>query len=232
MSNTLDETEPGTSAARGTPGVNLYREVHKGLRRALFQVVDDMGSLEVADAGAVASLRARFAELEMILTTHHSHEEIGRLGELIAEHVDTYTARSIQDAHDWSDAALADLRNRVDRLQSDQDAAALYDAAVEFVAGYLAHMNDEEQVVMPALDAGAEADELGQIVMQIRMSVPPPQMCIFLRYMLPAMNPDERTTMLGGIKMGAPPEVFDMFWDSARSALTERDLAAVEARIP
>jgi hypothetical protein len=120
----------------------------------------------------------------------------------------------------------------VARLQSDHDAAALYDAAVEFTAGYLSHMNDEEHVVMPALNAGADPDELGQIVMQIRMSVPPPQMCIFLRYMLPAMNPDERTTTLGGMKVGPPPEVFGMFWDSARSALTERDLAVVEARIP
>jgi hemerythrin-like domain-containing protein len=231
MSNTLDQTEPAASAAAPTPEINLYREVHKGLRRALFKVVDIMGSLDVADAEAVALLRARFAELDMMLTTHHSHEEIGRLGELISEHVDPDTARSIQDAHDWSDAALADLRSRVARLQSDHDAAVMYDAAVEFVAGYLAHMNDEEHVVMPALNAGADADELGQIVMQIRMSVPPPEMCIFLRSMLPAMNPDERMTTLGGMKMGAPPEVFDMFWDSAQSALTERDLAVVEASI-
>jgi iron-sulfur cluster repair protein YtfE (RIC family) len=231
MTNTLDETEQTAETAAATPEVNLYREVHKGLRRALFEVADMAGSVDVADAEAVASLRARFADLDMMLTTHHSHEEIGRLGALISEHVDADTARSIQDAHDWSDAALADLRIRVSRLQSDRDAAALYDAAVEFVAGYLAHMNDEEHVVMPALNAGADQDELGQIVMQIRMSVPPPQMCIFLRYMLPAMNPDERTTTLGGMKMGAPPEVFDLFWGSAQSALTKRELAVVEARI-
>jgi hypothetical protein len=167
----------------------------------------------------------------MMLTTHHSHEEIGRLGELIVEHVDAGTARSIQDAHDWSDAALADLRSRVARLQSGRDAAALYDAVVEFVAGYLTHMNDEEQVVMPALSAAADIEELGQISMQIRMSVPPPEMCTFLRYMLPAMNPDERATTLGGMKTGAPPEIFAMFWGTAERALTERDLAAVEARI-
>jgi hemerythrin-like domain-containing protein len=231
MSNTLDETEQTAGTTAPTPGVDLYREVHKGLRRALSEVVDVMGALDVADAEAVASLRARFADLDMMLTTHHAHEEIGRLGELIAEHVDADIARSIQDAHDWSDAALADLRNRVARLQSDHDAAALYDAAVEFVAGYLAHMNDEEHVVMPALNAGADPEELGRIVMQIRMSVPPPEMCTFLRYMLPAMNPDERTTTLGGMKMGAPPEVFDMFWSSAERSLTKRDLAAVEASI-
>jgi hypothetical protein len=84
---------------------------------------------------------------------------------------------------------------------------------------------------MPSLVAGADPDELGQIVMQIRMSVPPPDMCTFLRYMLPAMNPDERTSTLGGMKMGAPPEIFAMFWAVAEQALDERDLAVVETRI-
>ena len=95
MSHTLDEIEPTAGTDGPTPEVNLYREVHKGLRRALFEVVDMIGSLDVADTEAVASLRARFADLDMMLTTHHSHEEIGRLGELIAEHVEADTARSI-----------------------------------------------------------------------------------------------------------------------------------------
>ena len=231
MSSTLNEATPTGDTTEAAPPINLYREVHKGLRRALGEFVDVTGSLDATSDDAIATMRTLFADLDMMLTTHHSHEEIGRLGELIADHVDADTARSIQDAHDWSDAALADLRNRVARVRSDRDAAALYDAVVEFVAGYLAHMNDEEQVVMPALDAGAGDDELGPIVMQIRMSVPPPDMCTFLRYMLPAMNPDERASMLGGMKMGAPPEIFAMFWAVAERALAERDLAVVEAKI-
>lgn len=231
MTDTLNEAATAGDTVGAAPTIDLYREVHKGLRRALAELTDATGSLDITDEAALAAMRTRFADLDMMLTTHHSHEEIGRLGELIAEHVDVDIARSIQDAHDWSDAALADLRNRVANVQSDRDAAALYDAVVEFVAGYLSHMNDEEQVVMPALNAGADADELGQIVMQIRMSVPPPDMCTFLRYMLPAMNPEERASTLGGMKMGAPPEIFAMFWAAAEASLDEHDLAVVTAKI-
>jgi hypothetical protein len=92
-------------------------------------------------------------------------------------------------------------------------------------------MNDEEQVVMPALNSGAGNDELEPIVMQIRMSVPPPDMCVFLRYMLPAMNPTERTNTLAGMKLGAPPEIFQMFWTAAEQGLCEADLAAVAGSI-
>jgi hypothetical protein len=70
-------------------------------------------------------------------------------------------------------------------------------------------------------------DELFKIQMNIRGSVPPPDMCIFLGYMLPAMTPDERVAMLGGMKMGAPPEIFEMFWGAASDCLTATELAAV-----
>ncbi len=230
MSDTLTTT-PDQVSGEPAPAINLYREVHKGLRLALAELVAAAGSLDAGDEEAVAALRSLFADIDMMLTTHHSHEEIGRLGELIAEHVSAETQRSIQDAHDWSDAALADLRSRMARVQTAGDADALYDAVVEYVAGYLNHMNDEEQVVMPALGAGAGAAELEPIVMQIRMSVPPPDMCVFLRYMLPAMNPAERAGTLGGMKLGAPPEIFAMFWAAAEESLGERDLAAVAASI-
>lgn len=222
MSDRLDDT---------APPINLYREVHKGLRRGLSELVEVTGSLDTADETAIEAMRTLFAELDMMLTTHHSHEDLGRLGELISEHVDADTVRSVQEAHVWSDAALADLRRRVAETRTDHDAAALYDAVVEFVAGYLAHMNDEEHVVMPALNGGATHDELSEIVMQIRMSVPPPDMCTFLRYMLPALNPDERASMLGGMKMGAPPEIFALFWDAAEQSLDEHELAVVKTKM-
>jgi hypothetical protein len=56
-------------------------------------------------------------------------------------------------------------------------------------------------------------------------------MCVFLRYMLPAMNPDERAAMLGGMKAGAPPEIFELFWSVAEDCLPAEALATVANRI-
>ena len=69
------------------------------------------------------------------------------------------------------------------------------------------------------------------VQMAIRTSVPPLDMCVFLRCMLPAMNPEERTAMLGGMKMGAPPEIFAMFWETAESCLSSTDMATVAGRM-
>jgi len=215
-----------------TPTVDLYREVHKGLRLALSDLARDAGNLDPDDPSAVAAFANLFANVNMMLETHHRHEEIGNLGALLSEHLSPELTASIESAHVQADSGLARISAAVADLQAGLgDVNGLYDMIVAFVADYLTHMNVEERQVMPALRANAGVDDLMAITMQIRTSVPPPDMCVFLSYMLPAMNPDERTGTLGGMKMGAPPEIFDMFWAQAERSLSEADLAVVADRV-
>jgi hypothetical protein len=62
-------------------------------------------------------------------------------------------------------------------------------------------------------------------------SIPPDQMAASLALMLPALNVDDRTELLGGMREGAPPEVFEGVWGLAGSVLAERDHAALAARL-
>ena len=52
-----------------------------------------------------------------------------------------------------------------------------------------------------------------------------------LAVMLPAMNVDDRTELLGGMQEGAPPEVFAGLWSLARSGLTAEEAAPVAGRL-
>ena len=49
--------------------------------------------------------------------------------------------------------------------------------------------------------------------------------------MLPAMNIDDRAELLGGMRAGAPAEVFDGVWGLAGSVLDPTDLAALATRL-
>ena len=49
--------------------------------------------------------------------------------------------------------------------------------------------------------------------------------------MLPAMNVDDRTELLGGMQAGAPAEVFAEFWGLACSVLHPQDPDAVVRRL-
>ena len=49
--------------------------------------------------------------------------------------------------------------------------------------------------------------------------------------MIPAMNVDDRTELLAGIRMSGPPEAFDGVWELTGSLLDATDLAALRARL-
>jgi hypothetical protein len=52
-----------------------------------------------------------------------------------------------------------------------------------------------------------------------------------LALMLPAMNIDDRTEMLGGMQQEAPAPVFESVWGLTRSVLTPGDFRALAARL-
>lgn len=211
--------------------LDLYREVHKGIRRALFALCEAAGSLDPDDATTRDAFVARFADVDHMLTLHHDHEDGEFFGNLIAQVAPQFTAE-LDDAHHRAVDGLADLRRAVIALgDREGDGDELYDRIAAFLVDYLSHMAVEEHQVMPALAAGSTFDELLAVQIGIRTTMPPTDMVLFMRSMLPAMNPGERTTMLGGMKAGAPPEIFDVFWSTAADVLTADQLAAVAGRL-
>jgi hypothetical protein len=211
--------------------LDLYREVHKGIRRTLFALCDAAGSLAPDDKNARHDFVARFAELDRLLTMHHEHEDGEFLGELVAR-VAPELAGEVHAAHETIVGHLAELRRAVIALgDGGGDVDDLYDRMASFVVDYLAHMAFEEHRVMTALAARATFDELMAVQIGIRSTMLPGDMVVFMRAMLPAMNADERTNMLGQMKAGAPPEIFDLFWSTAREALPDTQLRNVAARL-
>ena len=84
---------------------------------------------------------------------------------------------------------------------------------------------------MPALAAAMGVDEVVAVDQAIVASIPPDVMATSLGFMLPAMNIDDRTELLGGMQAGAPPEVFAGVWALAGSMLTPADHQALGARL-
>ncbi|MGK0274202.1 MAG: hemerythrin-like domain-containing protein [Ilumatobacter sp.] len=215
-----------------TESLDLYREVHKGLRLALFELARAAGALDPADHPSSDAFCEQFADVDMMLQTHHAHEDDPLLSALLEDHVSTALIDRIHAEHVLTDQRLAELRVLVAELSQGTDTTeAIYDAVTTFIAAYLVHMEVEERQVMPVIQNGASIEKLMAVQMAIRTSVPPMDMCVFLRCMLPAMNPQERTAMLAGMKMGAPPEIFAMFWEAAESCLSSTDMATVAGRM-
>ena len=84
-------------------------------------------------------------------------------------------------------------------------AHGLYLELAAFTSAYLAHMDVEERSVMPAIAGGCSAERLLGVHLAIIASIPLDVKRVSMRYLLPALNVDERTALIGQTKAFAPP---------------------------
>jgi hypothetical protein len=214
--------------------VDLYRDIHKGIRSELFGLTDQAGSLDPSDRADRADLSARVQGVVELLVSHAEHED-AFVQPAIEAHLPDL-AQQIEADHHRLEARIALLNEQaVDAVDPAGDprgnAHRLYVDLASFVSDYLAHQDLEERVVMPALDDAIGTEANLAIHQAIVGSIPPEEMAKSLAIMLPAMNVDDRTELLGGMKAGAPAEVFQGVWSLAGSVLAPRDLEALAARL-
>ena len=214
--------------------VDLYRDIHKGIRAELFAVTQRAGNLDPSDHADKAALAAHVHSVVDLLVSHAEHED-GHIQPALELHLPELAAQ-VEDDHERLEARIALLAEQAgDIVEAAADARGnahrLYVELAAFTSTYLAHQDLEERVIMPSLEhvIGAEA---GLAIHQaIVGSIPPQDMARSLAIMLPAMNVDDRTELLGGMQAGAPAEVFTAVWSLATSVLDVRDLEALAARL-
>src|SRR5262249_29295555 len=121
----------------------------------------------------------------------------------------------------------------VEAIPTDRRGLAhrLYLGMASFTAAFMEHQAVEELEVNPALSIAIGPEKLLEIDQAIVASIPPEEMGRALALMLPAMNIDDRTEMLGGMKAGAPAEVFAQVQLLAQSVLPPSDYDALFARL-
>ena len=214
---------------------DLYRDIHKGIRSELFAITSTAGNVAPSDRNGWLALADHIVSMGSLLTSHAAHED-AFIDPVLVEHQPELAEQIETDHHafearyawitslamDAADAGAADRR----RL-----AHLLYLELSGFTSAYLAHQLVEERVVMPALERSLGFEAVLGIHGAILSSIPPEEMGRSLAFMLPAMNLDDRTDMLTGMRMSAPPEAFDGVVGLARSVLEPADFGALAARL-
>jgi hypothetical protein len=214
---------------------DLYRDIHKGIRHELFAVTEAVGRVDPADDAAVEATAGRLRNLVALLISHAEHEDT--FVQPVIEAKLPALATVIAEDHPRLERAMASIEVVADRAV---DAAPperrrfvhmLYLAMASFTGDYLAHQSFEEVEVAPALSAVVPADELLAIDQAIVASIPPEQMGVALSVMLPAMNVDDRSELLGGIRAAAPADVFAQVMALAQAVLAPADYDALAVRL-
>ncbi len=215
--------------------VDLYRDIHKGIRADLFALTSAAGSIDPSDPADVRAVAAHLEDTIVLLETHAGHEDT-HVGPALTEHL-PQLQDTIERDHAVLEGRLADLRTwAADAVATPSGmrrapVQRLYVELASFTSAYLAHQDIEERIVMPELDRVIGLEAVAAIHQAIIASIPPADLAQSLALMLPAMNNDDRTELLGGMQAGAPPEVFEGVWGLAGSVLDSRDIAVVGRRL-
>ncbi len=214
---------------------NLYRDIHKGIRRDLFELTERAGNLDPSYRSGRVDLASHLDRTVDLLVLHAEHEDAS-----IQPAVERYfpdLAAEIEHDHEKIEARLVDLQGMaaeaVDATPSAQRDTVyrLYLELASFTSAYLSHQDLEERVVMPSIEEAIGVEAVIGIHMQILDNLPPDVMADSLALMFPAMNIDDRAELLGGMRQGAPAEVFEGVWGLTGSVLAPRDYTDLGARL-
>lgn len=200
------------------PRFDLYAPIHKALRLFMTDTLRRLGRLDLDDA---QDLAAGLAQLDALLDAARSHlqHENDVIHPAIEAHRPGGSDRIAADHREHLDT-IATLRAQADALRAAPGAAAahrLYRQLAAFVAENFEHMDVEESRHNQALWAACSDAELQALEGRILATIAPPEMDLWLRWLIPALNPGERAQLVAGL----PPEAQAPVLDAARALLDD-----------
>ncbi len=210
---------------------DLFTEIHKALRVALFDVTTAAGRTDWADPAERDALAARWHPVLALLRSHTAHED-DHIFRLLDRH-DPLAVEPAGEQHADLDDLLEDLAERFEAALVAGDPArglAVYRDLTRFVAAYLPHLHDEETRIMARIWECCSDDEIAATRAAFMADITPDVQATTIEYLLRAIDRSTRRTFLMGLA-GAPAPVVDAVVAIAGRVLDHSDLADVIATI-
>lgn len=219
----MDVTEPQPKGS-----FDLFGPVHKGLRMAHANLMIRLGAVELDDERVVAGLLDHLREHLRLCGEYQGFEE-KVIHAALSPHAPG-AVKDLDEAHQSHRAILEEIEDLAGALETAPPAGRrraardLYLAYSRFVAANLAHMAEDEEETLPLLQALFDDEELLAMKAEIISGMTPFLGAAMLRMMAPAVNHQERLTMLKTIRASASTPLFGKLLDEVvRPSLAERE---------
>ena len=195
---------------------DIYAPIHKALRMFMTDTLQRVGRMDLHDA---RDLQAALAQLESLLdgAERHLRHENAFVHPAVERHAEGGSHRLAAE-HEAHLQAIAALREGAAALRADPTPAAahrLYRQLASFVAENFEHMEIEESSLNRALWAAYDDAALQALEGRILASIDAQEMSVWLRWLIPALSPAERASLIGGM----PPEARAPALEAARALL-------------
>jgi iron-sulfur cluster repair protein YtfE (RIC family) len=225
----INSTELQQVAATQAPRIDMYAGIHKALRALMADTLLALGRMDCDDDLELAQTTQQVLALLDACASHLKHEN-----EFIHAALEARApGASAVIAHEHDDhlAHIGRLARTTTALlgivTGDRAGAALslYRELSLFIAENFHHMHVEETAHNAVLWARYTDAELEQIHDALVASIPPEEMMRTVRWLVPFMNPAERTALLADMRAKAPAQAFAAVLDTVRPHLTQNEWA-------
>jgi hypothetical protein len=223
QSHTLEMARVAAAARTGLGRFNLYAGIHKALRAFMADTLLTVGRTDPTDDAELARTLSQVDELLALCANHVAHEN-GFVHPALEARCPGTCAQVAQEhmGHLEHIQHLRDAARALPACSADEREAglhALYLALALFMAENLQHMHTEETVHNAALWAAYTDAELVDVHNALVATIPPAEMMLVMRWMLPNLNAPERLGVLQEMRAGAPAPVFEAMLDATRGTL-------------
>jgi hypothetical protein len=228
----IDPKELLELAAAEAPRLDMYSGIHKALRALMADTLLAVGRMDCEDKLEVVQTTERVLLLLDICASHLAHENdfVHAAIEARAPGASEAIAHEHED-HVRHIARLAEVVALVREAAPARRfalAQALYRGLSLFVADNFQHMHVEETAHNAVLWARYTDAELAAIHDALVASIPPEEMMVVARWLVPFMNPQERAGLLLDLRAKAPAPAFEAILDTVRPHLTAQEWAKLE----
>lgn len=223
----IDSREIARVAAATEPRCNMYAGIHKALRAAMADTLVAVGRVDALDEQELERTGERVRDLLEFCRVHLRHEN-EFLHPAIESRAPGATAAVAHD-HDEHLRHIELLASAVATLPASAPearraaAGSLYGELALFIAENFHHMHVEETAHNAVLWARYTDAELVAMHEAMLASVPPEEMMPALRWLVPAMDPQERAMLLGDVRAKAPAQAFEAILQMVRPHLEPQE---------
>ncbi len=215
---------------------DLFTFIHKSIRSMIYNSASKLQSTDFKDIKESEEMILSLRQDLELLHEHAVHEDNIIFPEIADNEPEMI--KILNDEHKDLEVKLNKLLVQMDEIfsTSNDDERLVYGEELnnlfnDFSASYLAHMNHEEATVLEASFKYLTDDELIAIRTRIQTKIPAERYKIWLHWMLKSLNNSELVGLLGGMKAGAPSQVFENVVGVAKSVLDDRKWAKISNQI-
>ena len=193
------------------PRMDMYAGIHKALRAFMADTLLGLGRMDVDDDLEFAQTCEQMLQMLDLCRSHLHHEN--QFVHAAMEARQPGSSEKVEGEHTEHEQAVAALAAGVSHLMSGARASrtaatqALYRQLALFIAHNFEHMHEEETHHNQVLWDHYSDEELVRIHDALVASIPPHEMMVTARWLVPFMSPAERTALLSDMQAHAPAPV-------------------------